>query len=73
MKVQDQSDNQRVEKLMDYLKYRGCHVNVIARYVAEQPPVIKPDRDLSQCREEDELMLKEEEAPSKEAKPRTTR
>jgi hypothetical protein len=35
MKVQDASNNQRVEKLMDYLKYRGCHVSVISRYVAE--------------------------------------
>lgn len=42
---------------MDYLKYRGCNVNMIQRYVAQQAPLPKPDRDLSQCKEEDEFKL----------------
>ncbi len=42
---------------MDYLKYRGCNVNMIQRYVAHQAPLPKPDRDLSQCKEEDEFKL----------------
>lgn len=37
LKVQDASDSSRVEKLMDYLKYRGCQVNVISRFIAETP------------------------------------
>ena len=30
---------------------------MIQRYVAQQPPIPKPDRDLSQCKEEDEFKL----------------
>ena len=54
VKVQESSDSKKVDKLMDFLKYRGCQVNMIQRYVAQQPPVPKPDRDLSRCKEEQE-------------------
>jgi hypothetical protein len=54
VKVQESSDSKKVDKLMDYLKYRGCQVNMIQRYVAQQPPVPKPERDLSRCMEEQE-------------------
>ena len=34
VRVQDTSDSKKVDKLMDFLKYRGCQVNMIQRYVA---------------------------------------
>ena len=62
VKVQDGSDSKRVEKLMDYLKYRGCAVNMLQRYVANpQPQTVPKDRRvLPKCMEEeveDELLF----------------
>jgi hypothetical protein len=55
VKVQDGSDSKRVDKLMDYLKYRGCAVNMLQRYVANPPPQPAPKekRALPKCLEED--------------------
>ena len=55
VKVQDGSDSKRVDKLMDYLKYRGCAVNMLQRYVAKPLPqtVPKERRVLPKCMEED--------------------
>jgi hypothetical protein len=55
VKVQEGSDSKRVEKLMDYLKYRGCAVNMLQRYVANPQPQIAPKerRVLPKCMEED--------------------
>jgi len=47
LKVQDGSSSQRVDKLMDYLRNRGCNVSVITRTVAEQTPVPPADPDLA--------------------------
>lgn len=56
MKVSDTTDQtHRVEKLMDYLKYRGCHVSVISRYAAELPPQNQGDKDLDQQKYESML------------------
>ncbi len=42
---------------MDYLKYRGCQVDMVQRYVPQYQPMItlvnKNERNLSQCREEE--------------------
>ncbi len=29
LKVQESSDSKKVDKLLDYLKYRGCNVNML--------------------------------------------
>jgi hypothetical protein len=37
---------------MDYLKYRGCEVNMLQRYAASHTPKIEKET-LSRCLEED--------------------
>jgi hypothetical protein len=32
--VQESSKSKNIEKLMDYLKYRGCQVNMVSRDIA---------------------------------------
>lgn len=58
---------------MDYLKYRGCHVSVISRFVPELPPSpFISDKDLDQQKYEDLLsQLGAIEAKEKSAKERS--
>ena len=36
LKIQDASSSSRVDKLMEYLKHRGCNVSVISRTTADK-------------------------------------